>query len=85
MYQGGTTREFEAVHLFDKDTNVIAVFKKSTGKFVTTCDLTCDEREELLKTGNFGARSGWFSGQVKNLPPQTATIPVPRPKIWASI
>ena len=69
-YQGGTDREFEAIHIYDLDKQVIAVFKKSTGKFVTTCQLDRDEHNELLETGNFGGGKGWFSGQVKNLPPQ---------------
>ena len=34
-YQGGTDRKFEAIHIYDLDKKVIAVFKKSTGKFVT--------------------------------------------------
>jgi len=50
------------------------VFKKSTGKFVTTCQLTAKEDAELLKTGNFGGEKGWFSGQVKNLPPQQTAV-----------
>jgi hypothetical protein len=36
-YQGGSDREFEAIHIYDLANQVIAVFKKSTGKFVTTC------------------------------------------------
>ena len=66
-YQGGTDREFEAIHIYDLDKKVIAVFKKSTGKFVTTCELTAKEDAELKATGNFGGGKGWFSGQVKNL------------------
>nr|UZC30167.1 hypothetical protein [Entomoneis sp.] len=73
-YQGGTNREFEAIHIYDLDKKVIAVFKKSTGKFVTTCQLDRDEHNELLKTGNFGGGKGWFSGQVKNLPPQQTAV-----------
>ena len=34
MYQAGTDREFEAIHIYDLDKRVIAVFKKSTGNFV---------------------------------------------------
>ena len=70
IYQGGTDREFKAIHIYDLDKRVIAVFKKSTGKFVTTCQLTEKEDAELKATGNFGGGKGWFSGQVKNLPPQ---------------
>ena len=50
------------------------MFKKSTGKFVTTCQLDQNEHDELLETGNFGGGKGWFSGQVKNLPPQQTAV-----------
>ena len=73
-YQRGTDREFEAIHIYDLDKQVIAVFKKSTGKFVTTCQLDRDEHNELLETHNFGGGKGWFSGQVKNLPPQQTLV-----------
>jgi hypothetical protein len=35
--------EFEAINIYDSDKNIIAVFKKSTGKFVTTCRLYSNE------------------------------------------
>ncbi len=73
-YQGGTDREFEAIHIYDLDKKVIAVFEKSTGKFVTTCQLDLDEHDELLEIGNFSGEKGWFSGKVKNLPPQQTTV-----------
>jgi len=73
-YQGGTDREFEAIHIYDLDKQVIAVFRKSTGKFVTTCELTEKEDAELKATGNFGGGKGWFSGQVKNLSPQQTAV-----------
>lgn len=73
-YQGNTSREFEAIHIYDLDEQVIAVFKKSTGKFVTTCQLDDDEHNELLETGNFRGGKGWFSGQVKNLPPEQTAV-----------
>ena len=53
-YQGGTKHGYPAVHIYDKGKQVIAVFKKSTGQFVTTCRLTPAEEQELFKTGNFG-------------------------------
>ena len=70
-YQAGTDREFEAVHIYDLDNRIIAVFNKATGNFVTTCQLDRDEHNELLETHNFGGGKGWFSGQVKNLTPVT--------------
>ena len=74
IYQGETDRQFEAIHIYDLNQHVIAVFKKSTGKFVTTCQLNPEEHEELLKTGNFGGGEGWFNGQVRNLPPQQTAV-----------
>jgi hypothetical protein len=73
-YQGSTNRGFEAIHIYDPINRVIAVFKKSTGKFVTTCQLDKEEDTELKATGNFGGREGWYSGQVKNLPPQQTAV-----------
>ena len=73
-YQGSTNRGFEAIHIYDPTTRVIAVFKKSTGKFITTCQLDKDEDIELKATGNFGGRKGWYSGQVKNLPPRQTAV-----------
>jgi len=70
MYQAGTDREFKAIYIYDMDKRVIAVFKKDTGNFVTTCQLTEKEDAELKATGNFGGKKDWFSGQVRNLPPQ---------------
>jgi hypothetical protein len=68
-YQGVTDRRFEGIHIYDLDKKVIAVFKKSTGKFVTTCQLDRDEHNELLETVSFGGGKGCYSGKVKNLPP----------------
>lgn len=73
-YQGGTDRGFDSIHIYDADKQIIAVFKKSNGKFVTTCQLDGPEHEKLLKTGNFGGVGGLSSGQVKNLPPQQTTV-----------
>lgn len=72
-YQGGTDREFPAVHIFDDDTKVVAVFNKQTGNFVTTCQLTEKQETELKATHNFGGEEGWFSGKVNNLPPKGIT------------
>ena len=52
-FDDGTERGYPAVHLYDRDKRVIAVFKKETGNFVTTCQLTDEEHVELLPTGNF--------------------------------
>ncbi len=68
-YQGGTDREFPAIHIYDLENQIIAVFKKSTGKFVTTCQLDPEEDAELKATANFGGGKDWFSRRVRNLPP----------------
>ena len=77
-FQAFTDREFAAIHLYDPDTRVIAVFRKSNGRFVTTCQLTRDEEVELKTTGNFGGNVGrcdqddWFDSKiVRNLPPES--------------
>lgn len=73
-YQGGTERGFEAVHMYDPNTRIIVVFKKSTGNFVTTCQLTKQEVSYLKQTGNFGGKTEWVKGQAKNLPPQQTGV-----------
>jgi hypothetical protein len=75
-YQVGTKREFEAIHIYDLDNKIIAVFNKETGKFVTTCQLDKVENTELLETGNFGGenKTAWDHGQVKNLPLQQTAV-----------
>ena len=52
---------------------VVTVFNKQTGNFVTTCQLTDPEHEELKATHNFGGGEGWFSGKVNNFPPKGIT------------
>ena len=57
MYQGGTPRGCDSVNLFDKDTDVIAVYQKQPNGdnlFLTTAKLTDSERSNLIATnGNF--------------------------------
>ena len=69
-YQGGTTREVESINIYNEEKNRIAIFKRSTGEFITVCEPTEDEANDIMKTGNFGGQLGWFSGQGKNLLPQ---------------
>ena len=66
-FQGNTDREFPAVHIYDMDQQIIAVFKKETGQFVTTCQLSLAQHLELVETGNFGGGKGWFSGKAQNV------------------
>ena len=77
-YQGGTDREFKAIHIYDIEKRVIAIFKKdietNRGRFVTTCELDDDENKELFRTGNFGGGKDWFSGKVKNLLPKQTVV-----------
>ena len=53
-YQGGTNREVESINIYNEEENRIAIFKRSTGEFITFCEPNDDEREDLLETGNFG-------------------------------
>lgn len=55
-YQVDSKRGFEAIHIYDPSTQIIAVFEKSTSRFVTTCQLTDLEVDDLKATGNFGGR-----------------------------
>ncbi len=73
-YQRDTKLGFSAIHIYDQDTQIIAVFKISTGAFVTTCQLNDDEHNELQATGNFGGGENWYSRQVKNLPPKQTAV-----------
>jgi hypothetical protein len=59
VYQGGTKRGYPAVLIYDLDNQVIAVFKKFTGQFTTTCRLTLKENDELLRTGNFRTENSY--------------------------
>ena len=67
MYQGGTERGYPAVHIYDEDKRVIAVFKKSTGQFTTTCRLTLKEERFLLKTGNFVTEAVMNNQNIQNI------------------
>lgn len=42
-YQGTTNQEFDAIQIYDFDKQVIVVFRKDTGRFVTTCQLDRNE------------------------------------------
>lgn len=58
MYQGGTERGYDSVHIYDRETRVIAVFKKQEdgeySQFSTTCKLTPLEETHLFESdGNF--------------------------------
>lgn len=66
MYQGGTERGYPAVHIYDLDKRVIAVFQKSTGQFTTTCRLTLKEEMNLLKTENFVTESVMNSQNIQD-------------------
>ena len=72
-YQGGTSREVESINIYNEEKNRVAIFKRSTGEFITFCQPDNIEVNDLVKTGNFGGQTGWFSGQAKNLPPNEMT------------
>jgi len=69
-YQGGTDREIESINIYNEKDNRIAVFLRSTGEFLTLCELTLDELEDLSQTSNFGGQDNWLSSIPKNMPPQ---------------
>lgn len=69
-YQGGTNREVKSINIYSEEENRIAIFKQSTGEFMTFCEPNESERDDLLETGNFGGQSRSFSGQAKNVPPK---------------
>lgn len=69
-YQGGTDRELESINIYNEEHNRIAVFLRSTGEFITFCEPTLNELEDLSQTTNFGGQDNWFSSTSKNMPPQ---------------
>jgi hypothetical protein len=69
-YQGGTDRELESINLYSEKHNRIAVFLRSTGEFITFCEPTLNELEDLSQTANFGGQDNWFSSTPKNMPPK---------------
>ncbi len=73
-YQGGRSREVESINIYNEEENRIAIFKWSTGEFITFCEPDEDEQNDLIKTGNFGGQFGWFSGQAKNVPPKVTKV-----------
>jgi len=69
-YQAGTDRELESINIYNEKHNRIAVFLRSTGEFITFCEPTLGELEDLSQTANFGGQDNWFSSTPKNMPPQ---------------
>ena len=64
----GTDREVESINTYDDKKNRIAVFKRSTGEFITFCESVDDEIEDLFETENFAREYRFFSGQARNVP-----------------
>lgn len=69
IYQRGTNREVESINVYNEEENLVAIFKRSTGEFITFCAPTKEESNDLLSTGNFGGLGG-FKGKAKNVPPK---------------
>ena len=69
-YQGGTSREVESINIYNEKHNRIAVFLRSTGEFLTFCEPSPNEREDLIQTENFGGQDNWFISTLKNRTPQ---------------
>lgn len=70
IYKGGRDSGFKSIFIYDLDQQVIAVYKKETGEFFTTCQLTPKEHDLLLETGNFCSSKAWVEAQVDNFPSQ---------------
>lgn len=47
-FQGGTTREVESINIYNEEENRVAIFKKSTGEFITFCQPDEDEINDLM-------------------------------------
>lgn len=69
-YQAGTDRELESINIYNEKHNRIAVFLRSTGEFITFCEPTVNEMEDLIQTANFGGQDNGFRSTPKNMPPQ---------------
>jgi hypothetical protein len=69
-YQGGTDRELESINLYSEEHNRVVVFLRSTGEFISFCEPSLNEVEDLSRTENFGGQDNWFSSTPKNMPPQ---------------
>jgi hypothetical protein len=69
-YQAGTDRELESINIYNEKHNRIAVFLRSIGEFITFCEPTLGELENLSQTANFAGQDNWFSSTSKNMPPQ---------------
>ena len=79
MYQNGTKRQFEAIHIYDPSNKIIAVFDKLTRKFVTTCELNLLEILDLKATKNFGGKSKNFESDVRGMTPISPMDTSPNP------
>lgn len=69
-YQAGTDRELKSINIYNEKHNRIAVFLRSTGEFITFCEPTLNELEDLIQTANFGGQDNGFRSTPKNMPPQ---------------
>ena len=51
-YQAGTDREIDSINLYTEEKNRVIIFRRSTGEFVTFCEPTKDELEDLKTITN---------------------------------
>ena len=68
-YQKGTDRGYESVNLYDKDSRVIAIYKKQENGeclFSTTCRLTIDEETHLLENNGSFVTEAVLNNQTKS-------------------
>lgn len=58
LYQDGTKREVKSINIYNVEEKRVAVFKRSTGEFITFCQPRIGKEEtKLLETGNFGGKT----------------------------
>lgn len=69
-YQRGRDQEVESINIYNERHNRIAVFMRSTNEFITFCEPSLDELEDLSQITNFGGQANWFSSTPKNMPLQ---------------
>jgi len=68
-YLDNSDRTLETVNVYNEKHNRIIRFLRETGEFITFCETTLPELEDLSQTGNFGGQDQWFGG-AKNMSPQ---------------
>jgi len=69
-YLGNTDRAVDSFNIYNEELRRVAVFKRSTGEFITLCEPDPEEAADLVETGNFLTEYGTIQGQARNVPPR---------------